>query len=132
MPVRMAGTSDGGGALLGEPSTPPVLGPPGGNGMSQPFASQQPALSQPVARSLAAIDADLHSCRAIRRHAEKELAEVRRRQEELADLEATLLITIDTRSRLVDHLLDERLRTSPAGSLQLSMAAQSRQLTRLW
>ncbi|CCG02648.1 hypothetical protein [Blastococcus saxobsidens] len=89
-------------------------------------------MARPVARTLAAIDADLHSTRTIRRDAEKELAEVRRRQEELADLEATLLITIDTRSRLVDHLLDERLRVAGAGSLRLSgPGGASRPLTSL-
>ncbi|MCZ2857306.1 hypothetical protein [Blastococcus sp. VKM Ac-2987] len=92
----------------------------------------QPVLSRPVGgwsgpRPLAAIDGDLHSCRRIRRDAERELAEVRRRQEELADLEATLLVTIDCRSRLVDHLLDERLSAFPAGasSLELPVAETS-------
>ena len=103
--------------------------------MSQPDATSQPLVSQsvaarpvaprPVPRTLATIDADLHSSRAIRRDAEKELAEVRRRQDELADLEATLLVTIDSRCRLVDHLLDERLRAAAAGTgnLQSSVAA---------
>ncbi|MGY1847421.1 MULTISPECIES: hypothetical protein [unclassified Blastococcus] len=77
--------------------------------MSQPVLSR-PVGSPPSTRSIAAIDGDLHCCRGIRRDAERELAEVRRRQEELADLEATLLVTIDSRSRMVDHLLDERLR----------------------
>jgi hypothetical protein len=73
-------------------------------------------MSQPHVRSLAAIDADLHSCRTVLRDAQRELAEVRRRQEELAVLEAALLVTIDTRQTRADHLLDERLRTdaSPA------------------
>ena len=101
--------------------------------MSQPLASQplasQPAVPRPVARTLAAIDADLHASRAIRRDAERELAEVRLRQEELADLEATLLVTIDTRCRLVDHLLDERLRAAGTGALRLS--ASNRPLTGL-
>ncbi|MDK3255767.1 hypothetical protein [Blastococcus capsensis] len=104
--------------------------------MSQPLAPQpstsQPVVARPVARTLAAIDADLHSSRTIRRDAEKELVEIRRRQEELADLEAILLVTIDTRSRLVDHLLDERLRAAGAGSLRLSApAVSSRPLTSL-
>ena len=104
--------------------------------MSQPLVSQsvvaQAIAARPVPRTLALIDADLHSSRAIRRDAEKELAEVRRRQEELADLEATLLVTIDTRSRLVDHLLDERLRAAGTGSLRLSVpAASDRPLTGL-
>ncbi|TYP88585.1 hypothetical protein [Blastococcus xanthinilyticus] len=76
-------------------------------------------MSDPHPRPLAAIDADLHSCRTVRRDAERELAEVRRRQEELADLEAVLLVTIDTRTRLVDHLLDERLRTVPGPAARL-------------
>ena len=90
--------------------------------MSQPVLSQ-PVGRQPVARTVAAVDADLHASRAIRRDAEQELAEVRRRQEELADLEATLLVTIDTRCRLVDHLLDERLRAAGTGGLRLSAPA---------
>lgn len=83
--------------------------------MSQPVLSS-PAGSPPVTRRVAAIDADLHSCRSIRRDAERELAEVRRRQEQLADLEVTLLATIDSRCRLADHLLDERLRALQAGA----------------
>ncbi|WP_346622725.1 hypothetical protein [Blastococcus montanus] len=83
--------------------------------MSQPVLSS-PAGPRPVARSLAVIDADLHSCRSTRRDAERELAEVRRRQEQLADLEVTLLATIDSRCRLADHLLDERLRALRTGA----------------
>ena len=84
--------------------------------MSQPVMSPQTVVEHPTTRPVAAIDADLHSCRVVRRDAERELAEVRRRQEELADLEATLVVTLETRSRLVDHLLDERLRAAaPAG-----------------
>ena len=85
--------------------------------MSQPVMFSQTVAPHPATRPVAAIDADLHSCRAVRRDAERELAEIRRRQEELADLEATLVITLDTRSRMVDHLLDERLRAvgSPPG-----------------
>ncbi|MDP5185258.1 hypothetical protein QOZ88_21710 [Blastococcus sp. BMG 814] len=81
--------------------------------MSQPVLSR-PAGAEPLPRNLAAVDDDLRSCRRIRRDAERELAEVRRRQEELADLEAALLVTIDCRSRMVDHLLDERLRVRAA------------------
>ncbi|MGY1836921.1 hypothetical protein ACI79P_17655 [Blastococcus sp. SYSU DS0510] len=81
--------------------------------MSQPVLSR-PTSSAPQPRSLAAIDGDLRSSRSVRLDAERELAEIRRRQEELADLEATLLVTIDCRSRMVDHLLDERLRAAAA------------------
>jgi hypothetical protein len=84
---------------------------------------------EPHARPLAAIDADLHASRAVRRGAVRELAEVRRRQEELADLEATLLVTIDTRTRVVDHLLDERLRVvATTGGVPVA-AAPHRRLT---
>ncbi|MGY1723452.1 hypothetical protein [Blastococcus sp. SYSU DS0533] len=89
--------------------------------MSQPVLSR-PTAAAPLPRSLAAVDDDLRSCHRIRSDAARELAGVRRRQEELADLEATLVVTIDCRSRMVDHLLDERLRTAaaarvPAGHL---------------
>lgn len=83
--------------------------------MSQPVPSSRTGFP-PATRSLAVVDADLHACRSIRRDAERELAEVRRRQEELADLEATLLVTIDSRCRMVDHLLDERLRAARGGA----------------
>ena len=89
-------------------------------------------MSDPHARTLAAIDADLHASRSVRRDAERELAEVRRRQEELADLEAILLVTIDTRTRLVDHLLDERLRTVGGSAVRTPVVAPPhRRLTRL-
>ena len=91
--------------------------------MSQPLVPQ-PVSSQPGTRTLTAIDADLYSCRVVRRDAEKELADVRRRQEELADLEAALVVTIDTRCRLLDHLLDERLRA--AGGVSLGLPAPAR------
>ncbi|MGY1634415.1 hypothetical protein ACI784_22170 [Geodermatophilus sp. SYSU D01186] len=81
-------------------------------------------MSQVHVRSLAAIDADLHSCRIVLRDAEQELTAVRRRQEELADLEATLVVTIDARKTRVDHLLDERLHTdaSPAEPVPVGTA----------
>ncbi|WP_236826263.1 MULTISPECIES: hypothetical protein [unclassified Blastococcus] len=80
--------------------------------MSQPVLPH-PAGARP--RSLATVDDDLRTCDRIRRDVERELAEVRRRQEELAELAATLLVTLDCRSRLVDHLLDERLRVRDGG-----------------
>ncbi len=64
-------------------------------------------------RSTAAIDADLHALSATRRDAQRELAEVRRRQRELADLEAELVVAIDVRSGHIDDVLDECLRASP-------------------
>ncbi|MGY1634141.1 hypothetical protein ACI784_20750 [Geodermatophilus sp. SYSU D01186] len=42
-----------------------------------------------------------------------ELAEVRRRLSELADLEAELVVAIEVRSRRIDDGLDERLRAQP-------------------
>ncbi len=44
--------------------------------------------------------------------ARAELAEVRRRQSDLADTEAALVVAIEVRSRRVDDLLDERLRAA--------------------
>ncbi len=66
-------------------------------------------MSQPLARPLAAVDADLRSCRDVRLAAQRELAVVRRRQAELADIEAELVVTIDSRGLQADRLLDERL-----------------------
>ncbi len=64
----------------------------------------------PSARTTAAIDADLRALCGIRRDAQRELADVRRRQKELLDLEAELVVAIDVRSRRMDDVLDERLR----------------------
>jgi hypothetical protein len=61
-------------------------------------------------RTTAAIDADLRALCGIRRDAQRELADVRRRQRELLDLEAELVVAIDVRSRHMDDVLDERLR----------------------
>ena len=71
-------------------------------------------MSESWPRSTAAIDADLHALCACRRDAQRELAEVRRRQGELADLEVELTVAIDVRSRRIDDVLDERLRVVPA------------------
>ncbi len=60
-------------------------------------------------RILGDIDAEIRSCCAVRRDAQGELAEVRRRQAELAELESVLLVSIETRLRRVDRLLEERL-----------------------
>ncbi len=60
-------------------------------------------------RLVSAIDADLQSCRGVWRDARRELAEVRRRQAELGELEVALLAAIDIGSRRTDRLLDERL-----------------------
>ena len=66
-------------------------------------------MPRPDVRSVDVIEEDLRSCAAIRQVAERELVELRRRQVELAELEATLLMTISSRWLLADRLLDERL-----------------------
>ncbi len=73
-------------------------------------------MRQPPARPLAAIDADLRACRIVRSGAQEELANVRRRMAELVELEATLLVTIETRCGQADRLLDERLRAVADGA----------------
>ncbi|MGY1608460.1 MULTISPECIES: hypothetical protein [unclassified Geodermatophilus] len=78
-------------------------------------------LSEPRPRPIASIDADLHRCHAVRRDAVLELTEVRRRQAELAELEARLVITVEARLQQADRLLDERLRAlAVAGPRQLA------------
>jgi hypothetical protein len=74
-------------------------------------------MTRPPARPLAAIEKDLRSCRVIRVGAELELVHVRRRQAELADIEAVLVTTIERRREQADRLLDERL-TAAAGGEQ--------------
>jgi hypothetical protein len=54
------------------------------------------------------IDEDLRSCASLRRVAERELAELRRRQADLAEMEASLVMTIALRWMVADRLLDER------------------------
>jgi hypothetical protein len=66
-------------------------------------------MPKPSPRPLGDIDAELRSCCTIRRDAQGQLAEVRRRQAELAELESVLLVTIETRLHRVDRLLEERL-----------------------
>ncbi|MGY1737289.1 hypothetical protein [Geodermatophilus sp. SYSU D00684] len=56
------------------------------------------------------IDNRLRALHSVVEDARTELDEVRRRQAELADMEAALLATIDARCRRLDDLLDERLR----------------------
>ena len=56
------------------------------------------------------IDADLSYSCASGRDARRQLAEVRRRQDELAEVEAALVVALEARGDLVDRLLDERLR----------------------
>ncbi|MGY1669144.1 hypothetical protein [Geodermatophilus sp. SYSU D00710] len=60
--------------------------------------------------STAHIDACLRALHTVVRDARAELAEVRGRQSELADMEAALVMAIQVRSRRIDDLLDERLR----------------------
>jgi hypothetical protein len=69
-------------------------------------------MPQPSHRPIASIDADLRSYCAFRRDIDSELAEVRRRQAELADLEASLVVTMEARRASADRLLEERLRAS--------------------
>lgn len=78
----------------------------------------------PAIRTVAVIDAELHSCRAVSRDAHRELEAVRCRQAELADLEAELLTTIDSRAARMDRLLDERLRAAD-GARSVHRTAQS-------
>lgn len=59
-------------------------------------------------RRATAIDADLRTLCEMIRSASHELAEVRRRQAELFDMEAALVVAIDVRMRRVDDLLDQR------------------------
>lgn len=73
-------------------------------------------MPEPSPRAISAIDADLRSYRAFRRDVDRELAEFRRRQAELADLEAALIVAIETRCGRVDRLLDERLRAVAAAA----------------
>ena len=74
-------------------------------------------MSELSPRPVKKIDADLRSCCARQRDAEMELVEVRRRQAELVELEATLLAGIDMRRWRADRLLDERLlATTVAGT----------------
>lgn len=80
-------------------------------------------MTQPRGRSLAAVEADLRSCRFIKVGAQLELAEVRRRQAELAEIEAVLVMTVECRAREADRLLDERLR-AVAGVADLRPAAE--------
>jgi hypothetical protein len=70
--------------------------------------------SEPSPRPITAIDADLRFCHTVRRGAELELTEVRRRQAELAELEAVLVIAVESRWEHADRLLDERLRAVAA------------------
>ena len=67
------------------------------------------AMSEPAERPLDAIGRDLRTCRDVRLGAQAELSEVRRRQIELAEIEAALVMTIEARRRQADRLLDEWL-----------------------
>lgn len=67
-------------------------------------------MSQFPSRPLAAVEADLRSCSFIKAGAQAELDEVRRRQDELAAVEAVLVMTVESRARHADRLLDEWLR----------------------
>ena len=60
-------------------------------------------------RPTAAIDADLRALGAVVRDAQRKLVEVRRRQRELADVEAELVVAVELRVRRIDDMLDERL-----------------------
>ncbi len=73
-------------------------------------------MSESGPRCTAAIDAASARCAPPR---ERELAEVRRRQRELTDLEAELVVAIDVRSRRIDDALDERVQAVPGAEAQL-------------
>ncbi|MGY1839436.1 MULTISPECIES: hypothetical protein [unclassified Modestobacter] len=60
-------------------------------------------------RPVDGIDAELRALGSVTRSALGELHEVRRRQAELVDMEAALVVAIEARSRRIDCLLDERL-----------------------
>ena len=81
-------------------------------------------MNQPAQRPLPAIESDLRSCRAVRLGAEAELAEVRRRQAELTEVEAVLVMSIESRREQADRLLDERL-SAVAGRADRLRAASS-------
>ncbi|WNV77650.1 hypothetical protein [Geodermatophilus sp. DSM 44513] len=66
-------------------------------------------MTRPPDRLTSDIDAQLRVCSSARRAAQVELAEIRRRQAELAELEVQLLVAIEVRCRRADRLLDERL-----------------------
>lgn len=65
-------------------------------------------LFPPRRATATAIDAELRALCDVIRGASRELVEVRRRQAELCDMEAALVVAIDVRMRRVDDLLDQR------------------------
>lgn len=72
-------------------------------------------------RRLAALDAELRTHCDVIRGASRELAEVRRRQAELVEMEAALVVAIGVRLERVDELLDQRCQVAgtllrPAGA----------------
>jgi hypothetical protein len=83
-------------------------------------------MSEFPGRRVTAIDAELRALREVTWGASSELAEVRRRQAELVDMEAALLVAIDLRRRRIDDLLDQRLRAVVGGGSQASAAAPVR------
>ena len=74
-------------------------------------------------RRMTAIDAELRSLRDVMRGASGELTEVRRRQAELFDMEAALMVAIDVRMRRLDDLLDQRLHVVRDGAKRASGTA---------
>ncbi len=76
-------------------------------------------------RRVTAIDAELRALRDVTRGALGDLSEVRRRQAELVDLEAALVVAIEARTRRMDDLLDQRLQAVLAGGGRASGAAVS-------
>ena len=76
-------------------------------------------------RRMTAIDAELRSLRDVMRGASGELTEVRRRQAELFDMEAALLVAIDVRMRRLDDLLDQRLHVVRDGKRASGTAHQA-------
>ena len=83
-------------------------------------------MTHPCARPVGAIDADLCALQAIRSNAQRELAEVRRRLVELAELEAELAVAIEVRTRRIDDVLDERLRAVKAAGERPGLVGDGR------
>lgn len=74
-------------------------------------------------RPVRQVDADLRVLWTAERNARVELEEVRRRQRELAQMEAELVVAGELRARRVDILLEERLLAAgPPGEVPVGVA----------
>ncbi len=74
-------------------------------------------------RRVTAIDAELRALSEVISGALGELTAVRRRQAELVDMEAALVVAVDVRMRRMDDLLDQRLQAVLADGRPTSGAA---------